>query len=316
MVEDAPAQIERQTELPGTPVKVVTAPAVVVAPSDAYTSADTAANTDAHTTAYTGSAASASSSSPAVTLQRRDLEKFHADPDSGIVENVPQHTGEVAEGTLLHARLRTAISTASTAAGARFSAELTEPLMNIGRVVAPAGSLVEGRVTELRSGKRIRGTALIHLETEALVLPDGSRIPLRASVIDTDQTAENRTDNEGNVLRKDHAKQTLAAASLATGGAAAAGGVIAGVPGALVGAGIGAGVSTVVWLKEDRQAQLPEDSMLVLALSSPLTIQSLVREPNYSANASDMQPEPRRLRPSEVVRPAEPAAQQSFVPSN
>ncbi len=299
MVEDA-APIERQA----APVKVVTAPAVVVAPSDAYNDAPAA------------TMASSAAASPAVTLQKHDLAKFQPDPDSGIVETVPQRPDELAEGTILRARLRGSITTAATQSGTPFTAELTEPLMHMARVVAPAGSLVQGRVTEIRGGKRIKGEAMIHLQAEELTLPDGSRLPLRASVIDTDQTAENRTDAEGNIIRKDHPKQTLAAASLATGSAAAAGGLIAGPAGALVGAGLGAGVSTVLWLKQDRQTQLPADALLVLALSSPLRLTSPAREPNYSAlpatDTNAVPSEGARL----VRRTPASAAPQAYVPTN
>ena len=48
--------------------------------------------------------------------------------------------------------------------------------------------------------------------------------------------------------------------------AAVAGGMIGGGVGAVVGAGIGAGVSTVMWLKQDRQAELPKDVGLVFSL--------------------------------------------------
>jgi len=44
-----------------------------------------------------------------------------------------------------------------------------------------------------------------------------------------------------------------------TGAGAATGAVLGGGVGAIVGAGIGAGVSTVVWLKQDRQATLLKD---------------------------------------------------------
>ena len=54
---------------------------------------------------------------------------------------------------------------------------------------------------------------------------------------------------------------------LATGGTVAAGAMIGGVPGAVIGAGVGAGVSTVVWLKQDRQADLPKDLGVVFSLT-------------------------------------------------
>ena len=179
--------------------------------------------------------------------------------------------------------------------------------MHDGRVVVPAGAVLEGAVTDIRGGRRVHGAALIHLQAQSIVLPDGTRMPVHASVIDTDRYDDPRIDSEGNIVRKDHAKQTFAEFSLAAGSAAAAGGRIAGVPGALVGAGVGAGVGTIMWLKADRQTQLPPDTTVVLALESPLTIRPLVREPQYSAVPAALQAVP-------VERQAPAPEPQAFVP--
>ncbi len=277
-------------------------------------------DTPAATTTYAPAAAvsappvTSQDSSPAVTLRRHDLAKFGSDTsdrDGDIVEDTPHTADEIPVGTIIHARLQSPIHTDSTAPQTAFAALLTEPLLNMGRTIVPAGSLLQGHITEIHGGRRFRGAALIHLQAQTLVLPDGSRIPLNAAVIDTDQYSSTRIDDEGNIVRKDHAKETFAALSLTTGGAAAAGGVIGGVPGALIGAGIGAGVSTVWWLNQDRQATLPAETLLVMSLTSPLPIQSLVREPEFV-----QAPVPATERTAAPHRPAAPTYADSFVPSN
>ena len=40
-------------------------------------------------------------------------------------------------------------------------------------------------------------------------------------------------------------------------------------------AGIGAGVGTIIWLKQDRQAELPKDLGLVFSLTEPMSITPL-----------------------------------------
>ncbi|MGI4853475.1 MAG: hypothetical protein ACRYF4_05415 [Janthinobacterium lividum] len=250
---------------------------------------------------------------PEVSLHTRGAEPV--DPDAGIVTEVPRHPNELAAGTALRMRLRTAIDTELTRSNTPFTGDLTENVTSEGRVILPVGSTVEGTITQVRGGRRIRGAALIHLQAQAVLLPDGTRIPLHAEVIDTDQFAHTRVDEEGNILRKDHVGATLAAMSLTTGGAAAAGAVLGGGVGALVGAGVGAGLSTAWWLKQDRQTHLPQDALIVLGLTEPLQTQSLVREPNFSAS-------PARVDGSkgaaEAYTPATPiyTAPQSFVPVN
>ena len=246
---------------------------------------------------------------PAVVLRSRS--ELDLTGDSGIVTDVPRRANELPTGTPLRMRLRQEIATDATPSNAPFAADLSENVMNAGRVVLPAGSTVEGTVTQVRGGKRFHGAALIHLQPQVIVLPDGTRMALRAAVIDTDQYAHTKVDEEGNILRKDHVGATLAAMSLTTGGAAAAGAVLGGGVGALVGAGVGAGVSTAWWLKQDRQTHLPKESLIVLQLTQPLAIRSLVREPDFSAM-------PPSREPAQVPMAAVPAyvAPQSFVPTN
>ena len=52
----------------------------------------------------------------------------------------------------------------------------------------------------------------------------------------------------------------------------------------MVGAGIGAGVSTVLWLKQDRQAELPKNVSLVFSLTTPMILTPLSGGPVSSLN--------------------------------
>ena len=197
-----------------------------------------------------------------------------ADPDSRIVTSVPELPGEVREGTLLHVKMREPLSTLTTAAESIFSAELTQQVEKNGRVVLPVGSLLQGRVTEVHSGRRISGRALLHLETRSIVLPDGTHYALHAQLIDSDRLNNTTVDQEGSLVRKDHAKETLAIMGATTGVAAVTGAVVGGGVGAIVGAGIGAGASTIVWLKQDRQAELPAEARLIFSLTEPMAIEA------------------------------------------
>lgn len=193
------------------------------------------------------------------------------DPDAEIVTSVPEGENELREGTLLHVRMREDISTATTAEGANFSAELMEPIEKNGRIIIPIGSVLNGQVTMVRSGKRISGTAALHLEPRNVTLPDGTEYILHAQLTDTSFN-NFKVDGEGTLKRRDDTKKNLAVLSLATGGGAAAGAMVGGGVGALVGAGLGAGVSTYMWLKSDHQATLEKDVRLVFSLTSPMEL--------------------------------------------
>ncbi len=122
------------------------------------------------------------------------------------------------------------------------------------------------------------------------MLPDGTHYAVRAQLVDTGELPNIRVDREGTLLRRDHAKETLAVVGASTGVGAIAGGMIGGGVGAVVGAGIGAGASTIVWLRQDRQAVVPKDAMLIFSLTTPLMLQPLGNPAISSVPASSVQP--------------------------
>jgi hypothetical protein len=207
------------------------------------------------------------------------------DPDAMIVTSVPEREGTLREGTLLKVKIGETLATDTTVAGSSFSATVSEAIERNGRVIIPVGSTLEGRVTEVRGGRRIAGVALLHLEPRDVTLPDGTHYIVHAQLIDTGKSEFN-VDNEGTLKRKDHTKETLAIVGGVTGAGAATGALLGGGVGAVVGAGIGAGVSTFIWLKQDRQATLPKDELLVFSLTTPMILTPLSGSPVSSLNTS------------------------------
>lgn len=224
-----------------------------------------------------------------------------ADPDAAIVTSVEEHAGEVREGTLLRARIKQSLSTVTTAPGSKFTAELLEPVEKQGRVVLPVGAVIEGRVTEVHGGRRISGAAMLHLEPRTVTLPDGTHYVIHAQLIDTDQSSNTTVDREGTLVRRDHPKEVLAGVGLATGGAAVAGGLIGGGVGALVGAGVGAGAGTIVWLKQDRQAVLPQESTLVFSLTEAMPLTPVSNVPVSRAEPGRLAPRARAANAADGV---------------
>lgn len=194
------------------------------------------------------------------------------DVDGEIVTRLPGPSNQLPVGTLISVRIREAISTESTVQGSSFTAALTAPILRDGAVLLPAGSVIAGRVSEVHGGKRITGPAAIHLQTVSVTLPDGTRYPLRGQVIDTGVYNHTKVDSEGTILRRDHAKATVSELGLATGAGVAAGAVFGGVPGALIGGAVGAGVGTTVWLKQDKETEVPAQTLITFSLNEPLTV--------------------------------------------
>jgi len=216
---------------------------------------------------------------PTITAETRPAEPFLGNPvpakpdvDAGIVTRIPGPSNQLPIGSIMKVKIAENISTESTPTGMKFTAELIQGVERDGRILLPAGSVLAGYVTEIHGGKRISGAASIHLKTSTVTLPDGTKYMVRGQVIDTDMFKVVRVDREGTIYRRDHAGKTAGTVALATGSGAAAGAMIGGVPGALIGAGVGAGVSTVVWMKQDRQAELPSETTITFSLTEPLTV--------------------------------------------
>ena len=194
------------------------------------------------------------------------------DPDANVVTRLAGPANELPVGTVVKVKLQGELSTKSTVAGTVFTAALTEPVMRDGRVLLPTGSTLTGKVTEVHGGKRISGKAALHLVTENVTLPDGMVYPVHGQVIDTDLLKAAKVDEEGTILHKGNTAQTVTALTLATGSGAVSGALLGGWPGAIIGAGVGAGISTVVWLKQDRQTELPQGTGISFMLTEPVRV--------------------------------------------
>lgn len=228
---------------------------------------------------------SASAAVPATALETDEVSPADSDrpaktfllaPEStaNVISRVAGPGNELPIGTMLNVKLAKALTTRTTASGTEFEALIAEAVLRDGRVLIPAGSVLSGLVTEVHGGRRMSGNATLHLRPESVTLPDGVRYGVSAQVIDTDQYHSTKVDEEGTIKRKDHPLKTLGVFALSAGSGAAAGAVFGGVPGALIGAGVGLGISTVVWLKQDRQAEMPAGTKMVFSLTKPMVFGS------------------------------------------
>ena len=194
------------------------------------------------------------------------------DINSGIVGEAPTGPNELALGTLLKARLTGTISTRETSAEARFTAELTAPVMKHDRIMIPVGTVISGRVTQIHSGHRSSGPAAIHLQPDIIKLPNGMAYELEAQVIDLDDFADAHVNTEGTIVGNDHPYTTAAKIGGTAAGGALAGAIVGGPAGAVVGATVGAGVGTIWWLKQDRQQVLSDGTHIVFQLDANLQL--------------------------------------------
>ena len=175
-------------------------------------------------------------------------------------------------GTALKMKLETTLATFSSHTGDPFQARVTEPVVLDGKTVIPIGTTVQGRVTNTGEPRRVAGKPTIALFPEALVLPNGDRIMLNATLVDTSARRGTDVNNEGQFKGAGHDGKDLTEIGMGTGGGMLVGGLVGGGKGLLIGGAIGAGVTVTHWLSKHRSATLPAGTELVMELNRPMVM--------------------------------------------
>ncbi|MFZ3265000.1 MAG: hypothetical protein WA172_13445 [Terriglobales bacterium] len=178
-------------------------------------------------------------------------------------------------GTAVKMKLDTTLATFSSRAGDPFSARVTEPVLLDGKTVIPIGATIEGRVTKSTEPRRIAGKPTIAIFPENLVLPNGDRFMLNATLVDTNAGRGTDVDTEGKFKGTGHDGKDLTEIGMGTGGGMLMGGLIGGAKGLLIGGAVGATATVAHWLGKHRSATLPAGTELVMELNRPMTMTSV-----------------------------------------
>jgi hypothetical protein len=152
-------------------------------------------------------------------------------------------------GTKVPVVLKHAISTKQSREGDAVYAVTTFPVVANGRVLIPAGTYVQGRISHIQQAGRVKGRAEVLMHFTTLIYPSGYTVLLPGAVENApgvDKTTIK--DNEGTIRSDSQTGEKVATAA----GTAATGTVIGAVTdggkGALIGAGIGGAVGTAIAL--------------------------------------------------------------------
>ena len=176
-------------------------------------------------------------------------------------------------GTAFKVKLENTLSTFSSKEGDAFSGRVIDAVVLDGKTVIPVGTTVQGRVTKVNDPRRIAGKPTIGILPETVVLPNGERYMLNATLVDTSLHG-NGTDvnTEGQFKGDGHDGQDLTEIGMGTGAGMLIGGLAKGGRGLLVGGGIGATLTVAHWLGKKRTAVLPSGTELMMELSRPLAM--------------------------------------------
>jgi hypothetical protein len=202
----------------------------------------------------TSNPSTATGSTPAPDAAPANVEAPATKPEPARPEPVT-----IAAGTPIRVRTLTTLSTKDSQTGERFTATLAAPLVVEGKVIAPRGTQVEGRVVDSDPGGRVKGVATISVRLTQLRVGDHNvAIETRA------------------VARRAHATKRKDAAKVGIGAGigAAIGAIAGGGEGAAIGAASGGAAGTgLVLATHGDPAVIGAESVLTFKLTAPVTVE-------------------------------------------
>jgi hypothetical protein len=175
-------------------------------------------------------------------------------------------------GTPVKVKLEGALATFNNKAGDRFSGRVMEAVLLNGKEVIPAGSTVQGNVTKVNEPRRIAGKPTIGMRPDTVVLPNGEKYALSATVVDTSLRNGTDVNEEGQFKGAGHDGGDLKEIGLGTGGGMLVGGMAGAGKGLLIGGAIGATATVTHWLAKHRSGYIPAGTELQLELTRPMTM--------------------------------------------
>jgi hypothetical protein len=195
---------------------------------------------------------------------------------------------ELLQGTEVHLRLLTGLSTAVAKNGDPFVAEVAQPIYLGSQMILPAGARVKGTVGEIirpRHFSMFRGQAVMVLSFRNLEV-DSRVFPLKMSILDLqtpasgDKAGKARKDvkvEEGQVIEAKHDIQgDVLAGTIGTGGGTLIGAVFTHVA---RGFGIGLiGSTAYILSRKGKEVELPVQTIIDVRMDNTVTLPRIIAE--------------------------------------
>jgi type IV secretion system protein VirB10 len=181
-------------------------------------------------------------------------------------------------GTRIPLLLKQAISTKNAREGDPVYAQTAFPFVVDNRVLVPAGTYIQGKISRVERAGRIKGRAEILMHFTSMIYPSGYTVMLPGSVQNTPGAEKTSVkDTEGTIQQdKDTGKkieQGAKAGVYGASGGALAGGLSSGINGARVGAAAGAAAG-IAWalLKRGSDVRLDVGTSIEMEIQRAITL--------------------------------------------
>ena len=188
------------------------------------------------------------------------------------------HAATIPAGTKIPLLLKQAISTRNAREGDAVYAETAFPFVLDSRVLVPAGTYIQGKISHVARGGRLKGRAEILMHFTSMIYPSGYTVMLPGSVENLPGAEHTSMKNsEGTIKQdKDTGKKIEEAAKggvYGGSGGALAGGLAGGLSGAQIGAGAGAAAG-IAWalLKRGSDVRLDVGTSVEMEIQRAITV--------------------------------------------
>jgi type IV secretion system protein VirB10 len=181
----------------------------------------------------------------------------------------------VAAGTHIPLKLTQTISTKTARVGDGVYAETTFPITQDDRMVIPAGTYVQGRITNVKRAGRVKGLAELQIHFTTLIFPSGYTVMLPGTLENVPGLENGKVkDKEGKIEGEGKGGKTAKDAATYGATGAVTGAVVSrGAKGAAIGGGIGAAAGlAVATLTRNTDVRMDPGTTLEMVLQRPLEL--------------------------------------------
>ena len=210
----------------------------------------------------------------ATSAQEPDPQSLKVRGENPEAETTAASVVTLPAGTKIPLVLRQGISTKNSQVGDPVYAQTNFPVTQDNRIVIPAGTYVQGVISEIKHPGRIKGRASVLFHFTSMILPSGYTIQLPGSVDNVPDAQHAKVKGqEGAVQQEGEKGKDIKTAASTTATGAAIGG-LASQSGKGVGIGAGVGGATglaIALLTRGSDVRLENGTGVEMVLSRPLT---------------------------------------------
>jgi hypothetical protein len=184
---------------------------------------------------------------------------------------------EIPPGTHVLLRMENSLNTRTAQAGDFVYLKTAVPIANAGQIAVPAGSYVQGVVSDVKRSGRVKGQAQLAIRLETLTLATGKvyKFSPHLSAVDSGETGQKVVGLENSVEQAPgHGQDAERIAILAGTGASIGGIADRSWKGAGIGAGVGSAVGlATVLLTRGKEVELRQGSTLDVVFDRPVSLE-------------------------------------------